>query len=85
MGFWACGSYFEQGVIPKEEFLKAYWRVIIICWEVLGKEMINEREKQGQDYMKFFNKLYDASNDYKAREFPKVKIDLTKIKQDYNE
>jgi hypothetical protein len=78
------GVLFEKGAIPKEEFLKAYWRIVIICWIVLKKRIVEKRQKHGQDYMMLFEKLFEAADKYRSKH-SQEKIDTEQIKKDYNE
>jgi hypothetical protein len=79
------GILFDKGAIPKEEFLKAYWRIVIICWTVLCEKVMCERQKQQESYMSHFGKLCKAAEKYQESNHSDEKIDIEKIKEDYNE
>ena len=77
------GALFNRGSIPKDEFLSAYWRVVMICWKVLQNE-IKAEQRQQPDYMSQFEQLYKKAKEYcDNRGLEEVNLDA--IKERYNE
>jgi hypothetical protein len=60
------GVLFKKGSIPKEEFLSAYWRVIIICWKVLESD-IKDKQRRQPSYMSLFEELFGKAEEYRER------------------
>jgi hypothetical protein len=77
------GILFRKGSIPKEEFLSAYWRVIIICWKVLESD-IKDKQRRQSCFMSLFEELFGKAEEYrKRRGLEEVKVE--EIKEEYNE
>jgi cellulose synthase/poly-beta-1,6-N-acetylglucosamine synthase-like glycosyltransferase len=59
------GLLIQNGLVPKDMFLSAYWNTVIISWKALKDDIAKERLRRKYSmYMAFFEQLYQEAEDY---------------------
>ena len=62
--FEEIGTLVKNNEIPKDEFIKIYWRDIIKCWQVLEEKIKIIQETVDMSYMKNFEYLQEEATEY---------------------